>query len=347
MSIRNLKDGSKKPWLCECYPNGRGGKRVRKRFATKAEASSYEVYLMKQVDDKPWLGDKPDHRRLSELLDVWWQVHGHTIKSGKEVYRKTALTIKELGDPVASTFTARQYLEFRANRVSHFHKDDKKSLSPVYQNFQLSLLRGMFRRLIKYKQWKLPNPLEDLEPIKTDQRSLAFLAKVDIHPFLDQLSEFGNGSAKTVSIPQIVLVAKICLATGCRISEALSLKCSQVSKYKLTFTETKGKRIRSVPISENLHREIMDMAVSKHEVFSTKYGSAHHYIKRALPDYVPDGQATHVLRHTFATHFMMNRGDILILQRILGHQKIEQTMAYAHFSPDHLIQAVELNPLEN
>ncbi len=44
---------------------------------------------------------------------------------------------------------------------------------------------------------------------------------------------------------------------------------------------------------------------------------------------------------------MMNRGDILILQRILGHQKIEQTMAYAHFSPDHLIQAVQLNPLEN
>ncbi|CAH8217210.1 hypothetical protein VAEKB19_4040001 [Vibrio aestuarianus] len=25
MSVRNLKDGSKKPWLCECYPQGRGG----------------------------------------------------------------------------------------------------------------------------------------------------------------------------------------------------------------------------------------------------------------------------------------------------------------------------------
>ncbi|CAH8201332.1 hypothetical protein VAE151_560176 [Vibrio aestuarianus] len=25
MSARNLKDGSKKPWLCECYPQGRGG----------------------------------------------------------------------------------------------------------------------------------------------------------------------------------------------------------------------------------------------------------------------------------------------------------------------------------
>ncbi|ELU8401779.1 tyrosine-type recombinase/integrase [Vibrio fluvialis] len=346
MSVRNLKDGNKKPWLCECYPQGRAGKRVRKRFATKGEAVAFEQFTMREVDEKPWLGGKPDHRRMSELLETWWQVHGHTIKSGKEVHRKTALIIRELGDPIASTFSARQYLEFRSGRLNHWHQADGVSLSPVTQNFQLSLLRGMFSRLIKYKQWNQPNPLEDIEPIKTDQRSLAYLDKEDIPVFLSQISQFAS-ERLTVSMHQIVLIAKICLATGARISEALSLKCSQVSKYKLTFVETKGKRIRSVPISENLYHEIIDMAVNDTNVFDTKYGSAHHYIKKALPGYVPKGQATHVLRHTFATHFMMNRGDILILQRILGHQKIEQTMVYAHFSPDHLIQAVHLNPLEN
>ncbi|ENM5917619.1 site-specific integrase [Vibrio mimicus] len=345
MSVRNLKDGSKKTWLCECYPQGREGKRVRKRFATKGEAAAYENFIMREVDDKPWMGSKPDQRRLSELLDIWWQVHGHTIKSGKEVYRKTALTIKELGDPIASTLTAKQYLAFRANRVSHFNKENK-SLSPTYQNFQLNLLSGMFSRLIKYKQWNLPNPLDDIEPIKVNQRALAYLDKADIQPFLQRLGGF-ESEGRSVSIPEIVLIAKICLATGARISEALSLERSQISEFKLTFVETKGKRIRSVPISENLYQEIMLASSSSTKIFSTTYGSAHRYIKKALPDYVPEGQATHVLRHTFATHFMMNRGDILILQRILGHQKIEQTMAYSHFSPDHLIQAVQLNPLEN
>ncbi|WP_114792990.1 site-specific integrase [Vibrio cholerae] len=345
MSVRNLKDGSKKTWLCECYPQGREGKRVRKRFATKGEATAYENFIMREVDDKPWMGSKPDNRRLSELLETWWQVHGHTIKSGKVVYRKTALTIKELGDPIASTFTSKQYLAFRANRVSHFNKENK-SLSPTYQNFQLNLLSGMFSRLIKYKQWNLPNPLDDIEPIKVNQRALAYLDKADIQPFLQRLGGF-ESEGRSVSIPEIVLIAKICLATGARISEALSLERSQISEFKLTFVETKGKRIRSVPISENLYKEIMLASSSSAKIFSTTYGSAHRYIKKALPDYVPEGQATHVLRHTFATHFMMNRGDILILQRILGHQKIEQTMAYAHFSPDHLIQAVQLNPLEN
>ncbi|CSB28446.1 integrase [Vibrio cholerae] len=345
MSVRNLKDGSKKPWLCECYPQGREGKRVRKRFATKGEATAYENFIMREVDDKPWMGSKPDNRRLSELLETWWQVHGHTIKSGKVVYRKTALTIKKLGDPIASTFTSKQYLAFRASRVSHFNKENK-SLSPTYQNFQLNLLSGMFSRLIKYKQWNLPNPLDDIEPIKVNQRALAYLDKADIQPFLQRLGGF-ESDGRSVSIPEIVLIAKICLATGARISEALSLERSQISEFKLTFVETKGKRIRSVPISENLYKEIMLASSSSTKIFSTTYGSAHRYIKKALPDYVPEGQATHVLRHTFATHFMMNRGDILILQRILGHQKIEQTMAYAHFSPDHLIQAVQLNPLEN
>lgn len=31
-----------------------------------------------------------------------------------------------------------------------------------------------------------------------------------------------------------------------------------------------------------------------------------------------EGQKTHVLRHTFASHFMMNGRNILVLQRIFG-----------------------------
>jgi len=58
----------------------------------------------------------------------------------------------------------------------------------------------------------------------------------------------------------------------------------------------------------------------------------------------PAGQMTHVLHHTFASHFMMNGGNILVLQRILGHASIVDTMKYSHFAPDHLEDAVRLNP---
>jgi len=60
---------------------------------------------------------------------------------------------------------------------------------------------------------------------------------------------------------------------------------------------------------------------------------------------LPRGQLTHILRHTFASHFMMNGGNILTLQRILGHHSLAMTIRYAHLSPDHLQEAKRLNPL--
>ena len=59
----------------------------------------------------------------------------------------------------------------------------------------------------------------------------------------------------------------------------------------------------------------------------------------------PKGQASHVLRHTFASEFMRKGGDILVLQRSLGHQSLAMTMRYEHLAPDHLIEARKLNPL--
>ena len=50
MSVRNLKDGNKKPWLCECYPNGTAGRRIRKRFATKSEATAFEVHTIREAE---------------------------------------------------------------------------------------------------------------------------------------------------------------------------------------------------------------------------------------------------------------------------------------------------------
>lgn len=83
MTIRNLKDNSKKPWLADFYTNGREGIRIRKRFATKGEATTFEQYTMKEIDDKPWLGDKPEHHRLSALIEIWFTMYGTNLSNGK------------------------------------------------------------------------------------------------------------------------------------------------------------------------------------------------------------------------------------------------------------------------
>jgi len=40
----------------------------------------------------------------------------------------------------------------------------------------------------------------------------------------------------------------------------------------------------------------------------------------------------HVARHTFATNFLIAGGRVEILQKILGHSKIDETMIYVHIA---------------
>jgi hypothetical protein len=50
----------------------------------------------------------------------------------------------------------------------------------------------------------------------------------------------------------------------------------------------------------------------------------------------------HDVRHTFASHFMMNGGNLYDLQKILGHTNSKMTERYAHLSPTHLEKAMQV-----
>ncbi|HNN54591.1 MAG TPA: site-specific integrase [Pseudomonadota bacterium] len=49
----------------------------------------------------------------------------------------------------------------------------------------------------------------------------------------------------------------------------------------------------------------------------------------------------HMLRHTFASHFVMSGGNLLALSQILGHSDVKITMVYAHLSSDFLADQMD------
>ncbi|MWT24157.1 hypothetical protein GP965_25095, partial [Escherichia coli] len=94
MAVRKLTTGK---WLCECYPAGRSGRRVRKQFATKGEALAFERHTMEETEAKPWLGESVDRRTLKDVVELWFKLHGKSLTAGQHVYDKLLLMVDALG----------------------------------------------------------------------------------------------------------------------------------------------------------------------------------------------------------------------------------------------------------
>lgn len=56
----------------------------------------------------------------------------------------------------------------------------------------------------------------------------------------------------------------------------------------------------------------------------------------------------HILRHTFATKYLMNGGDIFSLQQILGHTSLEMVRKYSHLASAYIMRTHhKFAPLDN
>ncbi|WP_236715529.1 tyrosine-type recombinase/integrase [Pseudomonas sp. BMS12] len=170
---------------------------------------------------------------------------------------------------------------------------------------------------------------------KVDQKALAFLTFEQIQQLLTELGKSQN--------PYVQVIAKIALATGARWSEAERLRRSQVLSDRIVFTATKNGRNRTVPVDPALIAEALSVALPTERLFGPARGAYERCYARC--GFTTPGQLTHILRHTFASHFVMAGGDLRTLKDILGHADITTTMIYAHLAPEHLDKALTLNPL--
>ncbi len=326
MSVRKLPSGG---WLCEIYHNG---KRTRTKFATKGEAIAYEQHTVQQ----PWHEEKEDRRTLKDLITSWYGAHGITLKDGEKRQKAMTHAFECMGEPLAKDFDAQMFSRYRERRLKgDFARSNRVTeVSPRTLNLELAYFRAVFNELSRLGEWKGDNPLKHVRPFRTEESEMAWLTHEQINCLL---SECKNSEYKDLEA-----LVKVCLATGARWSEAEGLRRSQITKYKITFTKTKGRKNRTVPITEDIYKIIPENKTGR--IFSDCYGAFRSALERTGIE-LPAGQLTHVLRHTFASHFMMNGGNLLVLQRVLGHTDIKMTMRYAHFAPDHLEEAAKLNPL--
>lgn len=149
------------------------------------------------------------------------------------------------------------------------------------------------------------------------------------------------------------LLVLFMLDTGCRISEALTLRISDVDFENLLATlDGKGRKQRVVPFSFELRKAMVRYCKESnlkpdYLLFAsgtqTKLGR-----RNILRDvkllckrlgFNPPGRTLHAFRHTFAVFYLRRGGSVFHLQKVLGHSTLEMTRRYANLVTSDL-QAV-------
>ncbi|SGZ07858.1 phage integrase [Moritella viscosa] len=319
MSIKSIANG----YEVDCRPQGRNGKRYRKKFTTKGEAQKYERWLLSTQNQKDWVEKSADKRPLLDLIHLWYHYHGQQLKTGKKELKHLVAIDSDLGHPRADQVTRQCFTQYRALKMA-----EGKKATTINRN--QTRLSSVFTALIKAEEFHNQHPLKGLSKLKERVSEMGFLSKPEIKQLLNSLS--GDE----------LHIAKLCLSTGARWTEAADLRGSDIVHGRVTFSDTKNGKNRTVPITSELMSEIHHG--KSRRLFKGSYAKFYSVLKEQEFD-LPKGQAAHVLRHTFASHFMMNGGNILTLQKILGHSTITQTMTYAHLAPDYLNEAMEFNPV--
>jgi site-specific recombinase XerD len=151
------------------------------------------------------------------------------------------------------------------------------------------------------------------------------------------------------------------LDTGIRASELCHLRLAQVdlTNHRITVLG-KGRKERVLPISPRTAQVLWrylstrEHTCSRDHLFTTRRGGPLHrnplrQLLRRLGDRagVP-GTNIHRFRHTFAVTFLRNGGQMLPLQRILGHSSLDMVKRYVALAQTDIEQAHrDASPVSN
>jgi integrase/recombinase XerD len=130
------------------------------------------------------------------------------------------------------------------------------------------------------------------------------------------------------------------LDTGCRISEALALRVSEIDFDNLLLTlDGKGRKQRMVPFSFELKRALFrfvrDCARKPDALLLASKNETRLGRRVMLRDvkllcrrlgFDPPGRTLHSFRHTFAVNYLRKGGSVFHLQKVLGHSTLEMTL---------------------
>ncbi len=118
------------------------------------------------------------------------------------------------------------------------------------------------------------------------------------------------------------------------------------NERKIRVHCTKTNDIRTMPMNETIYQELKKVPqhIESDYVFCNNKGVPYGNVRKSFESALSLAKVKdfrfHHLRHTFASHLVMNGSDIRTVHQLMGHKEIKMTMRYSHLSKAHLQDAV-------
>lgn len=227
-----------------------------------------------------------------------------------------------------------------------------RGLSPVTVNIRLSSIRAMFNRLFNENVIS-ENPVAKIRKLKVDEKKLFTLSDDQVRRVFSVIDKDSFAGYRDYCAMLTMLKC------GLRSNEVAALEISDIDfdngVILLPGAKNKNRKTRTVPMSPKIVIELTQLITEAREyfgsdtkrVFTNQYGETLHddRLRKRMDKYARTAglkgecrASPHSLRHTFATNFLKNGGNIRTLMSILGHSDLSTTQIYLDYTDTQIVE---------
>ena len=305
------------------------GQHIRRSAKTTKKAEAQIVLHRLMEEHRTGSAETVQRYRLVEAIDAFFE-QSSLKASTLETYRFNArVVLRLLGHLHLDEIDRRLLGEFIATRK-------RTSVTDATIRRDLSFLGSVFTAAIR-RGWVETSPITALNKraLKESRPRIRFLTR-------DEFTRLHATASDTLK-PILVLAVE----TGMRKEELLSLRLEQIDlrRREVHLEITKTSSPRRVPLSVTAVDTIRDLLERRgrptspflfcksdgSRIGDPKKGFVAACARAGLTDF-----RYHDLRHTFASWFVQEGGDLYRLSRILGHATLQMTARYGHLRTEDL-----------
>jgi integrase len=216
-------------------------------------------------------------------------------------------------------------------KAEDYKSERRKSVKGSTINRELALLRSVLNKAVEWGDIET-SPIKKMKMFREPPGRVRYLSRQEIPALLRECS---------CRIKPIVCVA---LYTGMRKGEILALKWKNIDfeqgiihveevEFDGEVDSPKSGERRDVPICDIVKKSLEALPRTGERIFEGVKDFREAFNNACKRAGIEDFHF-HDLRHTFASHLVMQGTSIMIVKELLGHKTLEMTLRYAHLAPD-------------